>query len=278
MAFYSGLTSYGAYLEIAITAAKQAGEILVAYWDQAYTVHEKNGVSNLVTEVDHKSEQSILATLKQKYPHHATIAEESYSSTTYEKEFTWVIDPLDGTTNYTHRFPLVCISIGLLHKGLPVVGVIYNPILKELYHTSKGAGSFLNDAPIKVSTVNDLSHSLLATGFAYDRHIHPNANYAEFQQLTQLSQGVRRLGSAALDLAFVASGRLDGYWERGLKCWDIAAGILLVEEACGQVSSYDMQTCDLFSGQILATNGHIHAPLSQLLTYKSNPQGAWTLR
>lgn len=259
------LKFYGEYLDIATTAARQAGEILIAYWNQTYAISNKNGFSNLVTEVDHQSEKSILTTLLQRYPHHGIIAEESTHSEIPEKEFIWLVDPLDGTTNYTHRLPLVSISISLLHKGVPIVGIVYNPMLKEFYHAIRGGGAYLNDVPIKVSTVADLSSSLLVTGFAYDRHTNPNNNYAEFKHLSQISQGVRRLGSAALDLAFVAAGRLDGYWERGLKCWDVAAGILLVEEAGGQVSGYHGQPYDIFASQILATNGHIHAHLSQAL-------------
>lgn len=177
----------------------------------------------------------------------------------------WAVDPLDGTTNYTHQMPMACISIALLYRGKPIVGVVYNPFIDELFEAVTGMGATLNGINISVSTVQEICKSLLATGFAYDRLETPDNNYAEFCFLTSQTQGVRRMGSAAIDLAYVAAGRIDGFWERGLNIWDIAAGTLLVEEAGGRISSYENTPLQMNSGRILASNGHIHETMSAML-------------
>jgi myo-inositol-1(or 4)-monophosphatase len=253
------------FCDVAIAAARGASHHLVDQWEKEYAIREKSSPSDLLTAVDEASEKHIIAHIKAHFPLHGIIAEESIAQAVDHLEYVWVIDPLDGTTNYTHRFPMVCISIALLHRGQPIVAVVYNPLAQELFHAIKGHGAYLNDQVLKVSTVQDLSHSLLATGFAYDRRDTPNNNYAQFFFLTHISQGVRRMGSAALDLAFTAAGRLDGYWERGLKCWDVAAGILLVTEAGGTVSAYEGGPIDIYAGEVLATNGVIHKDLSHAL-------------
>jgi myo-inositol-1(or 4)-monophosphatase len=196
--------------------------------------------------------------LQKTYPSHSILAEESGLHPMEETDYAWVVDPLDGTTNYTHQYPMVSVSIGLRYKGKPIVGVIYNPIHQELFQAAEGLGATLNNKPIKVSNVDNLSHSLLATGFAYDRRDTIDNNYTEFCHITHLSQGVRRGGSAALDLAYVAAGRLDGYWERGLQPWDITAGIIIILEAGGKISSYEGESIIIDTGRILATNGVIH--------------------
>jgi myo-inositol-1(or 4)-monophosphatase len=227
----------------------------------------------LVTEADKASETSVLQVLRRHLPDHAILAEESGQLGQQNGEFLWAIDPLDGTTNYAHQYPCVAVSIGLLIQGKPSVGVVYNPIHQELYRAATGLGATCNRRSIRVSQTDDLSRSLLVTGFAYDRHQTPDNNYAEFCHLTHLTQGVRRDGAAALDLAYIAAGRLDGYWERGLSIWDMAAGIVLVEEAGGQVTAYDRTPFDLASGRILATNGRVHAALShELLQVKAMRQ------
>lgn len=258
-------TPYQEFLSVAIAAARGAGTLLQEHWESQYAIREKTSYSDLQTDVDKASEKFIIELLSARFHHHGIIAEESTPNTAQDFEYVWIVDPLDGTTNYTHRFPMVCVSIALLYNGTPIVAVVYNPISEELFYATKDGGAFLNERPIKTSTVNDLRQSLLATGFAYDRRDNPNNNYAQFFHLTHLSQGVRRMGSAALDLAFLAAGRLDGYWERGLSSWDVAAGILLVTEAGGIVSSYNLVPVDIFSGEILATNGAIHEDLSQAL-------------
>lgn len=252
------------YQEIAVAAAQEGGRVLCDCWGKVQNVREKEFRGDLVTEVDKESERRIVNLLKQKLPSHGLLAEESGSQIT-KSPFLWIIDPLDGTTNYTHQYPMVAVSIALLFNGNPIIGVVFNPILNELFQAGEGQGAFLNGKKISVSKIDQLEQSLLATGFAYDRRQNPDNNYAEFSQLTDLSQGVRRGGSAALDLAYVAAGRFDGYWERGIKSWDIAAGVVLVNEAGGKVTAYDESPFDLYAEQILATNGFIHTVLSQEL-------------
>lgn len=256
-------------LEDALFAASSAGEILRKHWGKLETIKEKTHPGDLVTIADLESEKIIIDILHNKYPDHSILAEESgVQFLNQEKEtndFTWAIDPLDGTTNYTHQFPMVCVSIALLYKDEPQIAVVYNPILDELFYAKKGHGAYLNSVRINVSNVTEVSKSLLATGFAYDRRLNPDNNLPEFCRLTLISQGVRRMGSAALDLAYVAAGRLDGYWEQGLKPWDIAAGALLVEEAGGLVSDHDCSSLKLYSGRILAANKRLNPELSQAL-------------
>lgn len=258
---------FSAHLQVAIEAAQKGSEILLKYWGKLSDVRAKSYNWDLVTEADKESELVIKELINKSYPSHHILAEESGLSQKENSEFLWVVDPLDGTTNYTHQYPMVSISIGLLYQNKPTVGVIFNPIFDELFVGMKGSGATLNGQPINVSKTKTLSFSLLATGFAYDRRVQKDNNYAEFCYLTNASQGVRRLGSAALDLAYVAAGRLDGYWERGLQPWDMAAGVLLVEEAKGKVTGYN-NPFDLYSGRILATNGIIHDELSQILLKK----------
>lgn len=249
----------------ALFAAKEASIILLQHWGKLNDIREKSSAGDLVTEADKKSEEVILGVLKSRYPEHAIISEETGLHSILGAEFMWAVDPLDGTTNYTHQVPMVSISIALLHQGKPVVGLVYNPFINELFEAKVGCGATLNGKKIEVSTVEELGKSLLATGFAYDRRDTPDNNYAEFCYLTSQTQGVRRMGSAAIDLAYVAAGRIDGFWERGLNIWDIAAGALLVAEAGGQVSSYENTPLEVDSGRILASNGRIHGAMSRML-------------
>lgn len=253
------------YLETAEAIAKEAGEILLSFWGKLSNIREKNSYWDLVTEADLASEKHILNRLSEKFKDHEVLSEEAGLSQQKNSKFQWFVDPLDGTTNFTHQYPMVSVSMGLLVNGIPTVGVIYNPVMNELFLGLKDSMATFNGKDLKVSSVNALDKSLLATGFAYDRHKTEDRNYKEFCHITQNTQGVRRGGSAALDLAYVAAGKLDGYWERGLKPWDIAAGIVLVRQAGGKVTSYDNGPLDLYSGRILATNGHIHEALSQEL-------------
>ena len=252
-------------LEIATEAALAAGAILQGYLGKLDAIAEKGRPGDLVTEADKASEAVILDVLRRHFPNHSILAEESGQLGNPESEYLWAIDPLDGTTNYAHQYPFFAASIGLLIAGVPQVGVIFDPFHNELFRAAIGLGATRNRHPIQVSQTAQLSKSLLVSGFAYDRRETTDNNYAEFCHLTHLTQGVRRSGSAALDLAHVACGRLDGYWERGLAPWDIAAGIVLLEEAGGKVTAYDGSPLNIESGRILATNGHIHASLSQEL-------------
>jgi myo-inositol-1(or 4)-monophosphatase len=254
-----------AYLDIATEAAIAAGAVLRHYWGNLADIQEKGRPGDLVTEADRAAEKAVLEVLHRRVPEHAILTEESGQFGDRHAPFLWAIDPLDGTTNYAHQYPCFAVSIGLLIDGVPEVGVVFNPIYQELFRAAKGLGATLNDRPIHVSKTPELRKSLLVTGFAYDRHQTPDNNYAEFCHLTHLTQGVRRSGSAAIDLASVACGRLDGYWERGLSIWDIAAGIVLVEAAGGKVTAYNNGPLDLNSGRLLATNQQIHESLSQEL-------------
>jgi myo-inositol-1(or 4)-monophosphatase len=253
------------YLDIATEAALSAGAILQSYWGNLEKIEEKGRPGDLVTEADAAAEAVILQILKRHFPAHQILAEESGQQGNMDSRFLWAIDPLDGTTNYAHQYPLSATSIALLIDGIPQVGVIFDPFHRELFRAARGLGATRNRQPIRVSTTDQLSRSLLVTGFAYDRRETVDNNYAEFCHLTHLTQGVRRGGAASLDLAYLACGRLDGYWERGLSPWDLAAGVVLVQEAGGKVTAYDESSMDLASGRILATNGKIHEALSQAL-------------
>ncbi len=251
------------YLAVATQAALEGGEVLRHYWGKIQHVQHKVDSGDLVTEADRESEERIFAILQEECPDHDFLGEESGLQRKQNGEFLWAVDPLDGTTNYTHGYPFVAVSVGLVHQGRPIVGVVYNPILNELFQAAQGQGATLNGETIHVSDASSLNKSLLATGFAYDRQRNPDTNYAEFCHITHISQGVRRAGSAAIDLSYVASGRLEGYWEQGIKTWDIAAGAIIVEEAGGKITDYDQGDLDVYSGRILATNGQIHDQLCQ---------------
>ncbi len=254
------------FLDIATEAALAAGVVLQDYLGKLEdAITEKGRPGDLVTAADKASEQVILEVLRRHFPQHSILAEESGKLGNQDNDFLWAIDPLDGTTNYAHQYPYFAVSIGLLIQGVPKVGVIYDPFHNELFRAASGLGATRNRRPIHVSQTAELGKSLLVSGFAYDRRETTDNNYAEFCHLTHLTQGVRRGGAAALDLAYVACGRVDGYWERGIAPWDVAAGIILVQEAGGKVTAYDGTAIKIESGRILATNGHLHDSLSQEL-------------
>lgn len=253
------------FLDVATEAVMTSGVILQDLWGQLEKIEEKGRPGDLVTEADKKAETIVLDILRRRLPYHQILAEESGLLGIDESGYLWAIDPLDGTTNYAHSYPVAAVSVGLLVGGVPQVGAIYDPFRKELFRAAKGLGATLNYRPIRVSQTKELSKSLLVTGFAYDRRETQDTNYPEFCYLTHLTQGVRRAGSASLDLANVACGRLDGYWERGLSPWDITAGIIILEEAGGKITAYDESPFVLESGRLLATNGRIHSSISQAL-------------
>jgi myo-inositol-1(or 4)-monophosphatase len=254
------------WLEIATEAALSGGAVLEQFWGKLTQIEEKGRPGDLVTEADKAAEAAVLAVLGRHLPaSHAILAEESGQAGDQTSPYLWAIDPLDGTTNYAHQYPFCAVSVGLLIEGQPSLGVVYNPVLRELFRAATGLGATLNRRPIRVSGTEALADSLLVTGFAYDRRETLDNNYAEFCHFTHLTQGVRRGGSASVDLAYVACGRLDGYWERGLSPWDLAAGVVLVQEAGGQVSAYDGSTFDIWSGRILASNGRIHGAMQDTL-------------
>jgi myo-inositol-1(or 4)-monophosphatase len=255
------------YLDVATEAALAAGKVLQACWGKLESITEKGRPGDLVTEADRLAESAILAVLQRHFPTHSILAEESGQFGDLDAEYLWAIDPLDGTTNYAHQYPFSAASIGLLINGVPQVGAIFDPFHQELFRGAVGIGATCNDQPIHVSNTAKLAQSLLVTGFAYDRRETPDNNYQEFCYLTHITQGVRRAGAASVDLAYVACGRLDGYWERGLSPWDLAAGVAIVEAAGGKVTAYDQSEFDIRSGRILATNSQVHAELSQTLSH-----------
>jgi myo-inositol-1(or 4)-monophosphatase len=244
------------FLETAVEIARESGA-LVANYHQRHIPFETKGEFDLVTEADRASEKLIVERLRSHFPAHAIVAEEG-GGHECASEYRWFIDPLDGTTNFAHAFPMFCVSMGLERAGEPIAGVVYDPIRGELFTAERGAGAFLNNHRIHTSAVKQVSDSLASTGFP-SRKRHHNINIHFYYQLAMASHGVRRTGSAALDLAFVAAGRLDFFWEFGLKSWDMAAGALLVQEAGGRVG--DMKGAALKvaeSDHILADNGLLH--------------------
>jgi myo-inositol-1(or 4)-monophosphatase len=264
------------YLEVAAAAALAAGEVLQACWGKLESIQEKGRPGDLVTEADKQAEAVILEILRRHFPEHSILAEESGQFGQFDAEYLWAIDPLDGTTNYAHQYPFSAASIGLLINGKPTIGAIFDPFHRELFCGGVGLGATRNHQPIHVSKTLTLAQSLLVTGFAYDRRETPDNNYQEFCYLTHLTQGVRRGGAASVDLAYVACGRLDGYWERGLSPWDLAAGVAILEAAGGTVTAYDRSNFDIRSGRILATNGHLHEQLSrELLHLKQIEPWSW---
>jgi myo-inositol-1(or 4)-monophosphatase len=257
------MKNYCSYLEEAIIAARIAGEYQRSRFASPLDI-EMKGDKNLVTEVDRESERLIVEHLLSRFPGHDIVAEEGdYPQS--GSPFRWIIDPLDGTTNYAHGFPWFCSSIGLEHEGELVAGAIYNPVYDELFTATKGGGAFLNGNRQSVSKRSPLKNSLLATGFPYDCASDPANNFANFIAFQKTARGIRRAGAAALDLAYVAAGRLDGFWELKLKAWDVAAGVLLVREAGGHVTTFDGSSYDIFNDRILASNGVLHDEMAATL-------------
>ena len=251
------------WLDTATDVARQAAEVLKGFWGNLKDIREKDFPGNLVTEADRESEKIIIKNLSAYFPTHQILAEES-GLFKKESPFMWAIDPLDGTTNFAHHHPMAAVSIGLIHEDEAVLGVVYNPFTDELFQAYRGGGATLNGRPIAVSHTADLAHSLLTTGFPYDRRENADNNYAQFCRLTDLTQGVRRIGAASLDLSYVACGRFDGYWERSIYPWDIVAGTVIVREAGGEVSDY-AGPLRWDTGRILATNGYLHAAIGTIL-------------
>ncbi len=245
-------------LDTASRIAREAGALLLTYYHRGVRVEYKGEV-DIVTEADRASEALILKRLSEHFPEHAVVAEEG-GEHSGGSGYRWYIDPLDGTTNFAHTFPVFCVSMGLEKDSEPVAGVIYDPLRDELFSAEKGGGARLNGEPIRPSRVARLEEALVSTGFpSKKRHKNPNIHY--YHQLNMRSHGVRRAGSAALDLAYVAVGRMDGFWEFQLHPWDIAAGKLLVEEAGGEVTEMNGKPHRLDSPDILASNGLLHAQL-----------------
>ena len=252
-------------LEIAIEAAVEAGRLLKINAGKVMHIDRKLGQeTNLVTETDKKAEEIIIRKIKKRYPHHDFLAEESGGSEE-KSEYKWIIDPLDGTTNFTHGLPIFCVSIGLEVKGEMTLGVVYDPNLDELFTVEKGKGAFLNKRRMIVSKTSKLIESLIVTGFPYDIRSRPETILTHFNNFLLEAQAVRRLGSAALDLCYVAAGRFDGFWESTLNPWDMAAGVLLLEEAGGLFTDFLGFPTTIYKKQVLATNRIIHDQMIAVL-------------
>jgi myo-inositol-1(or 4)-monophosphatase len=283
------------FLDLATAAARMAGEVLTRHNRQLHVEYKDPGKHNLVSNIDLESEKVITGLIKERFPGHQILAEEGgllqqappgseglqiisgglrkmphvppreAPAKPVTSPYKWIIDPLDGTTNYVHGFPFFCVSIGLEYDGAVILGVVYDPFRNDLFYASKGTGAFLNGQPIRVSKENELCRSLLVTGFPYDFRENPGQIFTHFFQFCQASQGVRRTGSAALDLCYLAAGYFDGFWELNLSPWDVAAGSLIVEEAGGRVSGFNGEALSIYSKNILASNGQIHSQMADIL-------------
>ena len=249
---------------VAIRAARAAGRIHLKRLSHT-NISRKSNAIDLVTEADHESEAAVIDLLQRAFPDHAILAEEGGGSSNVASDHRWIIDPLDGTTNFAHSFPQFCVSIGYERRGRIQLAVILDAFKRELFVARRGAGAYLNHKPIRVSRVRTLDMSLLATGFPYDRRERRRFYLCFWEAFMLRTHGVRRTGSAALDLAWVACGRVDAFWEFGLKPWDVAAGSLLVEEAGGRVSNMDGTKLDTSAAQIIASNGRLHQQMVETL-------------
>jgi myo-inositol-1(or 4)-monophosphatase len=258
---------YAPFTLVAIEAALKAGGILRQGFYTDYRVSSKPGIHNLVTEYDNAAEESIIGTVRAHFPNHSILAEESGEKrTAHPEDVTWVIDPLDGTVNFAHRIPIFAVSIGVAVKECVVAAVVYSPMQQELFVAERSKGAFLNGNRICISSVKEIMQAFMATGFPYNVNTNPRHCIDRFVDMQKMGIPIRRLGSAALDLAYVASGRYDAYWELNLSPWDIAAGSLLVEEAGGTITQYDGAPLDIFSDKtVLATNGHFHGAMMEHL-------------
>jgi len=243
--------------------ARGAGGILKAYYGRRHEIRYK-GEINLVTDVDRRSETYLMERIRTAFPDHGILSEESReipSSSPYR----WIVDPLDGTTNYAHDYPCFCVSVALEREGELLAGAVYDPMLEESYTAGTGSGAFRNGERISVSETQDLRRSLLATGFAYDVHSSADNNFAYFREFVFAGQAIRRDGSAALDLCYLACGRFDGFWELKLKPWDTAAGLLILREAGGMATRLDGLPYDIQQPEILASNGKIHDQMRKVV-------------
>lgn len=254
---------------IAQQAAHLAGQVLTDSAQKGFHVHRKDHPINLVTEADLRAEQTVIRTIRETYPTHQILSEEIGLQATHSSPFKWIIDPLDGTTNFAHGFPMYNVSIGLEHNGTGVLGVVHDPTRNETFVGQLGRGATLNGKSIHVSRIPKLAEALLVTGFAYDVHTVSDNNLKEFCRFTLHARGIRRTGTAALDLCYVACGRLDGFWELKLNPWDTAAGKLIVEEAGGKVTNYKGEPFSIYEKDIVASNELIHDEMLDILRVRS---------
>lgn len=247
-----------------IQISKEAGEIVREGFGTNFSVEYKTNLSDFVTAIDKKSEATIINFIKKEFPNHAVLAEESGEHKT-SSEYLWVIDPLDGTSNFAHGLPIFSVSIGVQKNGETICGVVYDVMRDEIYSSEKGSGSFRNGQRLQVSSNDNLRKSMLVTGFPYDIADNPDYAIERFAAFLKTSSAVRRLGSAAIDMCYVAAGVFDGFWEVYLNPWDMAAGKLLVEEAGGIVTNFNGTLMNIFNKQILASNGKVHSQMLMVL-------------
>ena len=252
------------FKEVLLEATREAGSIIREYFQGSFTIDNKEGINNLVTEVDTRAETRIIDVIRKHCPTHSIISEE-VGELTMDSPYKWIIDPIDGTVNFAHGIPICCVSIALSHHDELILGAVYNPMMNELFFAESGKGATLNDIPIRTSKKAEFRKACLVTGFPYkwpETREHPIKVFERF-----ILQGlpVRRLGSAAIDLCWVACGRFDGFWEYNLSPWDVAAGYLIVTEAGGKVTNFDGQPYSVYDKQTLATNGLIHDEMLRLI-------------
>jgi len=252
-------------IEKLVLVSKIAGNIIREGFGKNFEIEFKTDATNIVTEIDKKAEAAIIQYIKKEFPAHGILAEESGADKS-SSEYVWVIDPIDGTSNFAHGLPIFSVSIGVQKNGETICGIVYDVMRDAMYSAELGSGAFVNNKKISVSTNSNLQESLLVTGFPYDIIENPGDTVEKFTAFLTRSRAVRRLGSAAIDLAYVAAGVFDGFWERSLNPWDICAGKLLVEEAGGVVTDYSGNPISIVTNQILASNGKVHSEMVNILS------------
>jgi myo-inositol-1(or 4)-monophosphatase len=253
--------------------SKLAGRKIMSYFEGEFRIDKKDhrvGGIDIVTDADRAAEDLIMEAIRREFPGHDILTEETITEKTGSK-WLWVVDPLDGTVNFSHGYPMFCVSIALMNQGEVIAGTVYDPVHEESFSAFLGGGAFLNGNPARVSAAESLNRSIVATGFPYDKAFSEINNIAEFTRVVMRVQGIRREGSAALDLAYVSCGRLDGFWELKLKPWDMAAGMLLVSEAGGRVTDRTGKPTNVYTSSVVATNGLIHDLLVEVLSENSKP-------
>ena len=247
-----------------LKATEAGAKELQRFFNSDFKITNKDGINNPVTEADLASEKAILEVIKKDFPNHFILSEEA-GEIKMDSEYKWIIDPIDGTINFSNGIPICCVSIGLEHAGKLVMGAVYNPLMDEFFFAQKGFGASLNDKKISVSKKSDLSKSCLVTGFPYKYLDTENSPLEVFERFIRKGIAVRRLGSAALDLCWTAAGRFDGFYEHSIKAWDNAAGIIILEEAGGKVTGFDGKAHSIYQPDILATNGLLHEEMKNII-------------
>tara|TARA_B100000700_G_scaffold174429_1_gene192606 strand:- start:421 stop:1224 length:804 start_codon:yes stop_codon:yes gene_type:complete len=258
------MRDFSEHLNFSKEISFESGKILSKYFGNINSINQKSTSIDLVTNADLESEKLIINSIQTKFPNHTIVTEESHLKEK-NSDFRWIIDPLDGTTNFVHNLPIFAVSIGLQYKDETVLGVVYNPTVDKMFYASKNKGAYLNDKRITVSSSNTLSKSLIVTGFPYLHDNKWNASFSIFKDFYSKTQGVRRLGAAALDLCFVAMGRFEVFYEFNLKPWDICAGSIIAEEAGAKVTDWDNSSYPMSGERIIASNGHVHDEALEVL-------------